>query len=473
MANGDPIGLMTWDQGPDSGFDEWTPTTSASNTQTLDTGQSVPDGSSACVKFDSTTTGYNYLLSYIEPVDNALYYTSGQVAFWFKGTTASTSPDCIFTTRRSGATGRNIRLRITNTGALSVGFYNDAAVADVGVSLTSGWHYIQMAFDCATTTWKVTVAVDGVTYPEITSVRANTGGVDDIFIGRLYNTINTTATFYYGSVVTSDGYYITPWRWKTRVLRPVSDKNSTWTCSTGSNRYALVDDYPMDNATYIESSTALQEQQLNMGDVSLAAGESIRAIQPFFRSTTGVGTSPYVDTYVTTSGGTSDTVGLQLLTTTQSYKSEALVNWYLDPTGAAWTESVLNGCYMRLVKTNNTDTVRVTEASWRTLIKTPHISTHTATLSFTSAQARGFKKTVAAVLSFTSDQTRFAGEVLEQVLTATLSFTGQLVKYSLLRQALTATLSFTGNAVGSMWRQLQDAGGWFIKRGRLSRRRPY
>lgn len=471
MANGDPIYFAAWDHGPDSGFDEWTAFPSAGNTQALDTGQSVPDGTARCVKIACTAIGQNYLDGYVNPYTGGTY-TTGCVAFWFKGSTTETSFDTIITVYRSANSARHATLGFNSSGQIKILLWDSGTITSItGATIDTNWHYIQFAWDFSTTTGKATVAIDGTSYTEFSEAKTAAPALDVMDFGRTPASFvtNYTATTYYGGIVFSAGYYITPWRWKLRTLRPNGDKNSVWACSTGTTRYTLVDDVPMDNGTYITSSTSGAEQQFDMENVTLSAGENIAAVSRLIRGVAGTGAAGSTE-YVTTSGGTSST-GTALSTITTSYGIG--VPLLTAPGGSAWTDTILNGCYARFVKAATADTVNISEVSWRVAIKEPIRATLTGGLSFTAATTRLAKGALTATLSFTSAQTRFAGALISKALTATLSFTGTFSKYAVYKQALTATLSFTGNSVGNMWRQLQDAGGWFVKRGRLRRRRPY
>lgn len=54
-----------------------------------------------------------------------------------------------------------------------------------------------------------------------------------------------------------------------QILRPISDINAKWTCSTGSNRYALIDEETYSDSDYITGAAANGYQE-----VKLATGQT-------------------------------------------------------------------------------------------------------------------------------------------------------------------------------------------------------
>lgn len=455
MANGDPIHILSWDAQA-TGYLSWSTGFTEGGTVSYDTGQSVPDGSSTALKL-LRNTGSSFL--YVEGQLNwntAGTYTTGCVGFWFKGSTTETGNTNaeIASVYRSANSARNWRLYLNSSGELRLGFWGTNQVSSALTTINSGWHYIQVAWDYSTTTNKLKLAVDGVTYAEQTYTAAAAPALDWATLG--WNTTNSTddtSAFYYGPWVFTSGYHI-PTRLFVKLCRPTGDVDSNWTCSTGTSRYQLVDDAPDSETTYISSATSGQSQRFDMTDVTLTSNQSIAAVQAFGLSTPGTGTTPTSTFYITNSGGTD----LSCITNFGAVSSYALFvsdTKLTDPSGSAWTSSVFNGCRMRLQKAANTDTCKISEMYVAVAITAPYQYTQslTAGLSFSGAHAR-IKKNLKA-------------------LTGALSFTGGQTRRSFRTQAFTATLTFTTNAVTYMYRILQDAGGWYIKKGRIRRRRPY
>jgi hypothetical protein len=454
MANGDPLWISTWDE-RGSGYVEWVESVTAGGTFSHDTGQSVPDGSAACLKALHNSSGD--LLMETDLTWNATGHSTGCISFWFKGTTNLTAGlnEDIVNVFRSSNTGRNWRLYFDTAGALRLGFWTTNSVTSNITTITSGWHYIQVAWDFSTTTNKLTLAVDGAESSEYTYTATNSVSLNTIQLGnQIAAADSATSTKYYGPVVFTEGYHI-PQEMKVKCLRPTSDVNSNW-ATTGANRWSVVDDAPDDDATYISSTTINQTQTLGMGDVTLSAGETILGVQPTTRTAVGPFVNGQVSVYIQDSGSTNSA---QLIDANTSSSGPFFVlsdrPLLLDPDGAAWTESVLNGCRTHLNQTTTADS-RVSEISWRVAISAPGLVSQalTATLSFTSAQTRK--------------------RIIKNIRTATMSFTGALGAPRAYRtKAFNATLTLTTNATQFMWRQLQDAGGWFVKRGRVRRRKPY
>lgn len=378
------------------------------------------------------------------------------MSFWFKGSTTSAgnTETEIASVYRSANPARDWRLYLNSSGELRLGFWGTNRVSSALATIDSGWHYIQVAWDYSTTTNKLTLAVDGVTYTEQTYTAAAAPGLDWATLGWSdLNSFDSSSSLYYGPWVFSEGYHV-PTRMSVALARPTGDVDSNWTCSTGADRYALVDDAPDTSATYIESSTSGQSQRLDMTDLSLTGSQSIAGVQAFGLSPVGVGTTPTSTLYITDSGGT-DLSCITNFGATSTYALWVSDAKLTDPDGAAWTESVFNGCRLRLVKAANGDTCRVAELYVAVAITTPW--------QFTQALTAG--------LSFAGAHTPI--KKFYEVLTAALSFTGAVATYPFITKIFTASLSFSTNAAQFMWRQLQDAGGWFVKRGRLRRRKPY
>jgi hypothetical protein len=284
---------------------------------------------------------------------------------------------------------------------------------------------------------------------------------------------SATSTKYYGPVVFTEGYYI-PNEMKVAVLRPNSDINSNWT-TTGANRWSTVDDAPPDDTGYISSTTLNQTQTMGMTDVTLSTGQVILGVQAGMRTIPGPYSNGYAGLYIQDSGGTNSTLQFSANTSTGGpYWTMADRPLLLDPDGASWTESVLNGCRTHLNQESTADS-KVSEISWRVAIMEPGVVAKalTATLSFTSAQTRKIKDTLTAALSFTSAQTRRNIALFRESFSASISPAGAWRRVYTAKIALTAALSFTGGGAQYMWKQIQDAGGWFVRKGRLRRRRPY
>lgn len=470
MANGDVKHITSWDSQA-TGLLSFYELSVTGGSYAHDSGQSVPDGSAQAMKLLHNASGALTLEKELDPSGGLAAYNKGCISFWFKGTTTG-SPEDLANAYRGANSARNWYLRMDSSGNLTLAFWNTNKVSATLATIDSGWHYLQVAWDYSTTTNKLTLAVDGVQYTEQTYTAAASPALDYFIIGNDMSASNSaTSTRYYGPIVFTEGYYIPP-RIKVKMLRPTSDVDSNWTCSTGTSRYALVDDTPPDSSTYISTTTASQAQTFGLTDITLASGESVKAVQPYNFSYAGSGTQPYAYGYLrynstnstdsTTSGGASTgTLWREVVHLTA-------------PGGGAFTESIINAMQYRLIASGSlVGTTATADIVILVAIFEPVQKALTAALSFTSAQVRGLKKTLTAALSFTSAQSRIAGAIIDKALTATLSFTGTLTKTALYRQALTATLSFTGNGAQYMWRQLQDAGGWFIKKGRIRRRRPY
>ena len=65
-----------------------------------------------------------------------------------------------------------------------------------------------------------------------------------------------------------------------QILRPISDINTAWSCSTGTARYALIDETTTNDADYITCTTAVtQECKLSAGENPGSGSEHIITVR--------------------------------------------------------------------------------------------------------------------------------------------------------------------------------------------------
>jgi hypothetical protein len=109
---------------------------------------------------------------------------------------------------------------------------------------------------------------------EITTGTENWGGADGCYLilGKNVDTNGSGYTAQFDDVVISNSAYA-PSNYAIAHVNPDSDVSGSWTCSTGSDRYALVDDLPWSGADYITSNAAGSQQLMGM-ESAAAAGVS-------------------------------------------------------------------------------------------------------------------------------------------------------------------------------------------------------
>lgn len=125
------------------------------------------------------------------------------------------------------------------------------------------------------------------------------------------------------------------------VIVPTSDVSSTFSKSTGSDAYALVDEQPQNQTDYVLSNVAALDK-FNLGDVSLDL-TTIRGIQAnLYCKEDTIGTDPNLHLHNVIYGSLgNETKGTQI-DPTPTYKTFSDI-WMVDPdTGTLFTPTTIN-----------------------------------------------------------------------------------------------------------------------------------
>jgi len=240
---------------------------------------------------------------------------------------------------------QGINLRLTAAGELAIYRDNTLLGTTSGLGLTTTtWYYIELKVVCNDTTGSYEVRVDGGNVLSASSVDTKAGGntyhnrfqmvgqgsgqcrIDDIYI------------------LDGSGSANNDFLGKRRVvgLFPTSDVTSyrDFTCSSGSDHYALVDENPVnDDTDYVEDATAGHKDLWNHSALS-GTGTSIAGIQinTMVRETdaTSVGLYSLIKSGTTESTGTSEVIA------SATYRNLGRISETDPDTGVAWTVAGLN-----------------------------------------------------------------------------------------------------------------------------------
>lgn len=202
---------------------------------------------------------------------------------------------------------------------------------EAGTLLIDTWHYIEIFWDCDSSTGSVTIWVDGVQRDTLASgnTQADTGGKpNDIWLhfdtnsaDRRYDDIyildtNTTSPQGGTSPHTTRLGDV-----KVIALHPTGDTaDEDWTTQSGTDSFAMIDDTdvaPDDDTTYIESNTVTDYTRCTYEDNSTTG--TVVGLSTYTRARKTSANAREIDVRLSTNGGTNtdDTT----LTLAESYQS--------------------------------------------------------------------------------------------------------------------------------------------------------
>lgn len=157
----------------------------------------------------------------------------------------------------------------------------------------------------------------------------------------------------------------------TQVLRPTADDRTFGTVvkSTGVVSFSLVDDAPVDDATYITASQPGAGVDLGLGNLSALSGtqriKRVKARLRIFHNSADVGHQDQVDARLRDNLN-GKTVKTFTFGTYSNTAVELSSGWYsVDPNGAAWSEAFVNRMQLELAwpaRPTGVTQCRVTEA---------------------------------------------------------------------------------------------------------------
>lgn len=247
---------------------------------------------------------------------------------------------------RDGATDQ-VSLVFESTGKLSVrrGTAGGTVLATSTNALTSGFHYIEFKATLHNTTGAFEVRVDGSLMAGLSATGVDTtstanNSADTLLLGTVSGS-GLTQTYDDLYVCDDQGSAANNFLGDCRIdpQYPTSDgANQTWTPSTGTTHYTLVDETTPNTTDYVESSTAGQKDTYGMGDITHTP-LSIIGVQVNIAALKDDAGARSIKP-VTRSGGTDYSGTEQALSTAQVYYREIRET---DPaTSAAWTKTGVN-----------------------------------------------------------------------------------------------------------------------------------
>lgn len=158
---------------------------------------------------------------------------------------------------------------------------------------------------------------------------------------------------------------------------PTGDVNTTFSCSAGTDRYALVDESGSpDTSDYIYQSTGTTTQQFSKGAHNITASAIAKvSCTAYWRNTHA--TNGYIGRVVIWVNGTQRSSSSRTIPAGGAWETYAY-DWLTNPgTGSAWTEEQVEN---RAVSNNLTDlgVIHFTNAAW-----TMEVAQHYTTVDFT------------------------------------------------------------------------------------------
>jgi len=242
-------------------------------------------------------------------------------------------------------TQQGINLRLTSAGELAI--YRDttslATTSGLGLAINT-WHYIELKVVCNDTTGSYEVRVDGTNVLSASGVDTKAGS--NAYHNRFQMVGPGAGQWRFDDIYILDGSGSTnnDFLGKRRVvgLYPTSDVPSyqDFTCSSGSDHYALVDENPVnDDTDYVEDATSGHKDLWNHSALS-GTGTSVAGIQinTMARETdaTSVGLYTLIKSGATENTGTSEVVA------SATYRTLRRISETDPDTGVAWTIAGLN-----------------------------------------------------------------------------------------------------------------------------------
>ena len=206
------------------------------------------------------------------------------------------------------------------------------------------WHLVDILYDNSGS--NVVIKVDNT---EVINYSGTVdSAIDNLVLGRCNNaSINTGYEFFIDDFAINDdsGSVNNSWIGSgvIRLIKPTSDDtNADFTPSTGSDHYAMVDDFPDDGDTTYNSSTVSGDiDTFGLESVpSVATGQTINAVQAVYRARSETDVASVAPILI--SGATTDT-GATQSTVLSDYNDTKQKVYDVDPnTSVQWTETNVN-----------------------------------------------------------------------------------------------------------------------------------
>jgi len=242
-------------------------------------------------------------------------------------------------------TQQGMNVRLTSAGELAVYRDNTSLATTSGLGLAiNTWYYIEFKVVCNDTTGSYELRVDGTSKLSASGIDTKAGSHAYHNIFQMPGPSSGACRFDDLYILDGSGSANNDFLGKRRVvgLFPASDVGGyqEFTCSSGSDHYALVDENPVnDDTDYVESSTTGHKDLWNHSALS-GTGTSIAGIQINTMAKESDATSMTLNTLIK-SGATED-AGTGEVIASASYKVLRRISETDPATGVAWTVSGLN-----------------------------------------------------------------------------------------------------------------------------------
>jgi len=281
----------------------WTPSNSAHLTLTSATDE--------VYTYTSSPTRYGWIFKGFVgtlklPAAALAGLSNGWLAAPWKSTVGSGYTNNSNVLRVDGTSGEGIYCVLTGTGALSL-YVSNTFVETSGVVDWTSWRYVALKFDFSANPWSGQVYVDGSAVTALNEVADAAETVADVTIGPGPGVVNQPTSLCSQVILwdsTADAgetpYFVTR-------AEPTADGTNvgTWTPSTGSDDFAVVDS-PFDSATYTqEASPAASDRcEVVTSSIATALGVTPATIAGVTAHTFSEGQAITAKAVVSISGGT-------------------------------------------------------------------------------------------------------------------------------------------------------------------------
>ena len=401
-----------------------TPTTSGTSTAAHVTSP-APKAGTRSIRFTRPSGTGNSYVNVATPA--TLAGTTVSLWFYLVALPSSSSHEVVSIV----LTGANptVAAEVTSTGTLNI--VDGSGTQTVATGLSTGtWHQLEIAVDHSVGLWKVAARVNSGTTASHTVSTVK----ELLYVVRVgnTNTVANTYDFLVDSLIIFDGVTFPGNVTLGQSLRPdaILASSGAWTgiLNTGDD----------DSTTVASGAAILSTFTVSVSDYSPAAGTDLLGVM-----TEGLG-------------------GINGVSSRGSFRmrdgSARLLSPYTTPALVPYSNNVFGGStgteyYPAPISTSAANNLRIAlshdtgTANYANLVVWPVIRTRvtsstvpqalTATLSFTSAQARKAKRVLTATLSFTSAQAR----KVKKARTAALSFTSAQTRKA--KRTVNGTVSFT------------------------------
>lgn len=235
------------------------------------------------------------------------------------------------------------KLGVNTTSTFTVYRGSTSLATSAAVLSQNTWYYVELKWTLHDTTGAYDLVLDGTSILSATGTDTKDASADDMASFRFRGTTAATGDeLFIDDIYALDGSGTANNDFLGDVIvrgySPDADGSlNQWTPSVGSDHYAVVDDTPLDDTDYLESSTTGQDELFSMSNCTMTGIKGVMA-QAFVAVTLPTVMSAHVQAVsgVTTEDGTS-----QAVANTEPVVLTALFE--TDPdTSTAWDSSGVN-----------------------------------------------------------------------------------------------------------------------------------